>query len=601
MFYSNEVYLINSSYARIVSESKLEDIDIEATLVDYGSRVVFDIVEGTRHRVFKIIDKSSEFKMYSPCILIEREASSYEDGVRLLCRLSDILFMDTRLHTIKGRGEYRHHYLIDGQNLYKNTLIDRFDAMSSIENVCRDVDKMSYLWDRISNGTLVDKSDSRINTHSNRFFLRGSMRTFLGYVEEQDRDLSRVGFNICNYCDEISTKARKKDLSDGTTVAICPNCYTSVEIPCDCCLSTAIISDIINTREINNNANDDIFLENDMYAVCRSCYDHSVQSCSRCRCMDIVNIEKLRNTANKILYLANYIENSKFTRIFSSTYCSNCADMVLNSYLTNPFRHTPLPRKFTNKSEFSRFVGIESEVITDTSGCGEYSEDREVPLHFNVVDDGSLNEGGVEFVTTRPIIGHQVNEALDSLQDVNESEWNTVDSSCGLHIHMNALDMGFTEIKALLMIMSRIQYKLYESIPENRRDTSYAREISISPLEISRMGTLQELVSSYYGMAESNINDEKYNEARYIGTNIHARFYLGSIEFRYHEGVIASNPIREWILFLNKIMTASKNLSNRPRLYNKLINSKFQPIDIIRDIVGVSSTEYIENKIEDNN
>lgn len=151
------------------------------------------------------------------------------------------------------------------------------------------------------------------------------------------------------------------------------------------------------------------------------------------------------------------------------------------------------------------------------------------------------------------------------------------------------------------MIMTRIQYLLYESIPESRRETSYAREITMPINTISKIKSLSQLVDYYYSMADTDISDSKYNDARYIGTNIHARFYLGSIEFRYHEGTIKSKPIRDWILFLNKIMSTSKNLHNDNKLYSKILDYKSQPIDIIRDVAGVSGVDYIESKIDTNN
>ena len=33
---------------------------------------------------------------------------------------------------------------------------------------------------------------------------------------------------------------------------------------------------------------------------------------------------------------------------------------------------------------------------------------------------------------------------------------------------------------------------------------------------------------------------------------------------------------------------------------NKIVNSKFQPIDIIREICGVGGADYIESKIDNN-
>ena len=90
---------------------------------------------------------------------------------------------------------------------------------------------------------------------------------------------------------------------------------------------------------------------------------------------------------------------------------------------------------------------------------------------------------------------------------------------------------------------------------------------------------------------------EKYNEGRYIGTNLHARFFLGTIEFRYHEGTIYSEPIKNWIRFLNRIMKTSTTLVNNNTLYNKIISNKIQPIDVIRDMAGNWGVEYIENRI----
>jgi len=255
---------------------------------------------------------------------------------------------------------------------------------------------------------------------------------------------------------------------------------------------------------------------------------------------------------------------------------------------------------YPDKTEFNRFVGIESEVITEYSDADNYYDEGLMPKHFKVVNDGSLNENGVEFVTSRPLIGNQIYEALDSLEEANIAEYNEVDNSCGVHIHLNAIDFGFKELKSLLMIMTRIQKPIYESLPKFR-EKDYCREILLSPSEWASINDLPTLVSSYYNLQDSIINDNKYNEARYTGTNIHARFFLGSVEFRYHEGSIKSKPIENWIRFLNKIMDVSRKLHNKPKLYNKIISTKIQPIDIIREVTGVWGAEYIERKIDNKN
>ena len=148
--------------------------------------------------------------------------------------------------------------------------------------------------------------------------------------------------------------------------------------------------------------------------------------------------------------------------------------------------------------------------------------------------------------------------------------------------------------------MSRIQDLIYDSIPNNRIDSTYARPISLSTKEISKIESLPMLLSKYYNMVGGDFDGEKYNEGRYIGTNLHARFYLGTVEFRYHEGTIDSESIKKWIMFLNSIMSSSTTLVKNPKLYNKILSNKSSTIDVVRDVVGLRNTEYLESKIQTN-
>jgi hypothetical protein len=75
---------------------------------------------------------------------------------------------------------------------------------------------------------------------------------------------------------------------------------------------------------------------------------------------------------------------------------------------------------------------------------------------------------------------------------------------------------------------------------------------------------------------------------------------MGTIEFRYHEGSTEARPIIDWIRFINRIMTASKNLHNNPKIYSKIISKTVNTIDIIKEISGVWGADYIERRINNN-
>lgn len=606
MVYSNEVYLVNSNYARTVHQAtSFRDIDVESAMLDYSARVDVDTVKGTANRIFKLIDVSSSYKQNVPCLLLERS-----DGLHIICRVLDVLFTDKRLLTVtwsKRRDMYLIHMPRGRRDVRFYSEHDTYDVCTSLEIYASDESKCFLVWNAYRNAEFVDKTDSRNGLHRHRFFLnRTTYGHMTAYMDKHDRETVRGKYEVCRSCRDIVPKYTIKEvpMSDGGVECICRACYDVLEIPCDCCHTDMHISNRISITEDTSrqrNSTDIIFANNDISSICNTCYEGTIRACSRCRCYEMIDIESLRRSDDRNEAIRQFNIESNYRYIFSRQYCSDCADILLTTYLANPFNYNPLPRKYSAKSAFNTFVGIESEVITETEGATEYiDEDREIPSYFRVVDDGSLNQGGVEFVTRKPIIGTDVDRALDQLEEAHETEWNTVDGSCGLHIHMNALDMGFREIKSLLMIMSRIQNVIYDSIPSHRRDTSYAKVITMNPREIAKIDTLGHLITSYYGMADTIISDNKYNDARYIGTNIHARFYLGSIEFRYHEGTIRSNHIKEWIMFLNKIMSSSKSLYSNPKLYKKIIDTKFSALDIIRDITGISGAEYIESKIDNN-
>tara|TARA_R100001443_G_scaffold52460_1_gene64149 strand:+ start:10979 stop:12781 length:1803 start_codon:yes stop_codon:yes gene_type:complete len=600
MFYSNEVYLVNSRHARLLNcdDDRIVDLDIDRLLLNSERRLSGFKIDSIASRVYKIVD-------FTPNYFI-LESVRRGRNLRILCRFQDVLFTNKNMNTIYySENEGYIHKIIDNDAI---SYFDKYDISSSIDRISDKENINLIIFDMLvdanENNRLVDNSDSRISVDCrNRFFLRNNIRQLLMYLLKTDCERDYAWYKKCDTCNSVKSRCQNIMFSREDEKLVCQDCYKNKEFSCQSCNTPMMLSNRANLMSTRRSLAGivSLFKSNDMFIVCGECFNGTIESCSRCKKIDVIDFESLKNHSNKAEYRKEFLERNNYYKMFNSQYCGKCSDMVLSSKLTLPVAGNSLPNSYCIKSDFNRFVGVESEVITNYDCTDDYLDNGSIPDYFRVVSDGSLNSGGVEFVSDRPIIGNEVNIALESLQEINESEYNMTDESCGLHIHMNALDMGFTEIKSLLMIMSRIQNSIYMTIPEDRRTTSFAREITLSPREISKIDSLPKLVYDYYNMADSDISEEKYNEGRYIGTNIHARFYQGSVEFRYHEGVISSNPIERWILFLNKIMSSAISLHNKPRLYSKILSKKFKTIDIIKEVAGVSGAEYIEERIDTNN
>ena len=611
MLYSNEVILVNTSNARYTDSNRFSDIDMSDigsvdSIYSMDNIVRKNSLPSVKSRIFKIVDvlkvdEDSLDNMHEEKVFPNRNPlgviiESIEDSsINIICKASDLLYMSTDIVSVR--------HIDSGLDNIVLSILGDMKTYSDYDDIASYFYRNGIFVERIHGflmkSKLVDKSDSRLINQAGhmRFYLNSILSRIIKEIIRQSRQ-SSFTYNKCKYCEHIDNQFREV-----SSYHVCNNCYTNELERCDVCHVSSTLDRLIYVNQVgegSNRSKKDIMIDAEVDKCCDTCNDRFYINCTRCQYIEYINIDNLRNLTieERNWKLSNFQNNNKnFSRIFSKMFCNACGSLQLNSYLFNPFRGRSLPRKFSSKSEFNRFIGIESEIISHYDSTEHYREDGYIPEYFDAVEDGSLSSGGVEFRTSSPIIGNEVNRALEALEEVNRDEDNYVDESCGVHIHINAVDFQFKELKSLLIIMSRLQSIIYRTLPDDR-DNHYCREITMPTRDIMSIETLPELVKKYYTMAESILTDEKYNEGRYIGTNLHARFFLGTVEFRYHEGTVYSKPIKDWIRFLNKIMKASTDLHKKPNLYNKIASNKVKSIDIVRDITGLWGAEYIEAKIE---
>lgn len=604
--YSNDVYLLDTTNARYTSANSFKEIDI---LYDYDVYANDRQLESYHFktmasRVAKIIDVakiedwSNPNYKYILGVLIETKKGSN----RILCRATDLLYSDRRLYNLDFNYDVEddvNYMSVYYSNLLHSNFEERFDMLEYLlrTDEGRISSEVRPLHKKIQDLTFVDNTYVSEPT-VNRFYLQGRWQTILHKAIIKNIRSNRI-YRTCTKCNYIVHETKEHAHN-----VYCIDCYNNTIEKCDSCHADYKLPDLIDIFMLEDRDAKSLYLDMDITKCCRVCWDNLVISCNHCRCSDVIDFEKLRDLrhpSDRKQVLLDFQRNHVgYYNILGRKYCTSCSDLKLQSYLASPFRYRRLPTRLAHKSDYSRYIGIESEVITCYDDSQEYVDAVGEPDYFEVIEDGSLSSGGVEFVTHKPIVGNTVVEALDGLEKTHREDDNYTDSTCGVHIHMNALDFNFTEIQSLLMIMSRLQGYIYRGLPSNRTGNTYCKEIPMSPRKISRMRSLAHLVNDYYNSAGTSLTDTKYNDARYFGTNIHARFYLGTIEFRYHEGSVYSKPIKEWIQFLNRIMTTATRLHKDPVLCSRIISDKIPTMDILKDVTGVFGAEYIDRRIDNN-
>lgn len=134
----------------------------------------------------------------------------------------------------------------------------------------------------------------------------------------------------------------------------------------------------------------------------------------------------------------------------------------------------------------------------------------------------------------------KIKQCMEELQVAFKHIQPKVNSSCGLHVH---LDARFKNKELMFENLVNCQELFYKMNPTGRRDGDYSRPN----------------LSKKFSEAEST-------EGRYKAINASAFRKFKTIEVRVHQGCVTPSKIRAWLMILTKI-------SNRKHKYKSEINS----------------------------
>ena len=372
-----------------------------------------------------------------------------------------------------------------------------------------------------------------------------------------------------------------------------------------------------------------------MYTVCEDCFAEYTFNCSDCN--DDFHVDSM-NGHNEESYCEDcYEENVGFCNDcgesewrdqlhysdrYEELYCENCYpgegdDVDLESYNVKE-----MVNGLTREGQSDRYIGLEIECVTtlydfwDLWDVGEITSSR----RFRPVSDSSIrvnnseDEKGVEWVMRNPMQGDTMRQAVDHmLEALNNGDY-YVNKSCGLHVHIDARDMDYQDLKWTLLLGKSSQDVIYKMMPPSRVSTRWSRRIPLDRKSILSIDSNEEFVDSWYDAWGVPPSYDKYNDSRYCGMNMHSRITNGSIEFRYHSGTLNSEKIHNWITICQKIVDAGKLLSTYCNIDNiDNITPKHRYIKTLQSIIeernltfgnfcrylrlGVETTNYVRSRL----
>lgn len=193
----------------------------------------------------------------------------------------------------------------------------------------------------------------------------------------------------------------------------------------------------------------------------------------------------------------------------------------------------------------NNYIGIEIEVEGIGSGAYESWLTR-APRWFQVHSDGSLRNGGVEFITLpfdATYASSILNYFFTSLTRTNPGFVFT--NRCSIHVHLDMTDTTYWQFESLYQLYLCFERQFYEYAGDIRENSNFCVPVSATPFEEYFFSTSK---TRTWNTLLNCIPD--LDAAKYTGLNITRLRDLGTVEFRHLPGYKRVPWITKFIQFI---------------------------------------------------
>lgn len=206
----------------------------------------------------------------------------------------------------------------------------------------------------------------------------------------------------------------------------------------------------------------------------------------------------------------------------------------------------------------NELVGVEIEV-EDLEGSTSA-----VSPEWTVHPDQSLRNG-TEFVTSGPMSGRRLSQAIDKFFDAG-FHYN-MSPRTSVHIHVNASDnMSVDQFRNLFAIMYLVEPAVFRWADENRKWCGYCSPLTdLDPYRIACIMNENSSDAAFVASIKGQANSD-----RYYGLNVAAYAKHGTVEFRYFPCTNSRDALKSWIKFVLYVKKAAMEFEDPVALLNAI-------------------------------
>jgi Putative amidoligase enzyme len=203
-------------------------------------------------------------------------------------------------------------------------------------------------------------------------------------------------------------------------------------------------------------------------------------------------------------------------------------------------------------------VGLEYE-FENPMGANFMAEVRNLPW-YTVKRDGSLRDGGIEFVFIQPLYGEDVIDAITALDTFVKRHPLVTNHRTGLHVHLDVRDMEQEQLLKLFVLYCIFEKSIFDFVGNDRYNNNFAVPWLRHGAQMDT--ALMICTDSKTGQQYAKAIDDR---VRYSALNLAALTKFGSVEWRQAQCTSDSQFVFKWVSLILAMKRAAMSGSTNTR------------------------------------
>jgi hypothetical protein len=204
----------------------------------------------------------------------------------------------------------------------------------------------------------------------------------------------------------------------------------------------------------------------------------------------------------------------------------------------------------------SSFIGTGWELEAENVKSINYKGLETVFKTIQMIEDGSLKDFGIEFITKGGQLGDSLYFSLLELELYANGyikPWN-FSHRCSFHVHLDVRDFSFGELLNMVGIYIFVEPIIFNMCEEHRAGNSYCIPLNHLNIDARSIMSMSLKETKYWALSLNRLRD------------------LGTLEFRMRHGSNKAIELMEWISYLHNIFiyARSKNTDELFRMFTRL-------------------------------